>query len=112
MNRYIIIDPEEGIFLGTHGTPIPSQGVKIVPLFSNMNIFEITKAASFPVKNEANTYLNKYLKSSYPKAFIAPVESKDSKTEFVDVIDIIKAGYGKYAEGMVEAIPMGNRSIH
>jgi hypothetical protein len=112
MMRYIIIDPEEGVFLGTHGTPIPSQGVRIVPLFSKQNIFEITKAASFPSKTAANTYLNKYLKTSCPKAFIAPIESKDSKTEFVDVIDIVKSGYGEYAEGMVEAIPMDNRSIH
>lgn len=112
MMRYIIIDPVEGVFLGTNGTPMPSQMVKVVPLFSKENMFEITKAASFPTKHEANTYLEKYLRSGWPKSFIAPVESKDSKSDFVDVIDIIKAGYGKYAEGMVEAMPMDNRSIH
>ena len=109
--RYIIIDPEEGVFLGTHGTPIPSQGVRIVPLFSKHNLFEITKAASFPDKKEATAYLNRYLKAVCPNAFIAPIESKH-KSEFVDVIDIVKSGYGKYAEDMVDAIPMDNRSIH
>lgn len=110
--RYIIIDPEEGVFLGTHGTPIPSQGVRIVPLFSKQNIFEITKAASFPDKKEATGYLNRYLKIGFPSAFVAAVETRDSKDDFVDVIDIVKSGHGKYAEGMIAAIPMGNTSIH
>lgn len=110
--RYIIIDPEEGVFLGTHGTPIPTQGVRIVPLFSKQNSFEITKAASFPDKKEAAGYLNRYLKIYCPNAFIAPIEARDSKADFVDVIDIVKSGYGKYAEDMIDAIPMDNRSIH
>jgi hypothetical protein len=106
--RYIIIDPEEGIFLGTHGNPVPA-GVRIVPLFSRQNLFEITKAASWSTKEEASAYLSRYLRSGCPKAFVAQI---DSKQDFVDVIQIVKSGYGKYAEEMVDAIPMDNRSVH
>lgn len=110
--RYIIIDPEEGVFLGTHGTPIPSYGVRIVPLFSKQNVFEITKAVSFATERDAKTYLAKYLKSTCPESFVVPIDSRDAKVEYVDVIDIVRAGYGKYALGMIDAMPMHNTSIH
>jgi hypothetical protein len=109
--RYIIIDSEQGVFLGTHGTPTP-EGVRIIPLFSKQNLFEITKAASWATQQEATGYLNRYLKYDCPKAFIAKIDSVNPKEDFVDVIQIIKSGYGRYAEGMIDAIPMDNRTVH
>lgn len=110
--RYIIIDPAEGIFLGTHGSPVPARGVRIIPLFSKENMFEITKAASWPTHEAAVSYMNRYLKQWCPSAFVVQIASVDSKQDFVDVIDIVKSGYGEYAKEMVDAIPMDNRSVH
>jgi hypothetical protein len=109
--RYIIIDPEDGVFLGTHGNPTPG-GVRIIPLFSKQNLFEITKAASWSTKDEASAYLNRYLRYDCPKAFVAEINFVNSKQDFVDVIQIVKSGYGRYAEEMIDAIPMDNRTVH
>jgi hypothetical protein len=115
--KYIIIDPEEGVFLGTakndeldsiSGVP---AGVKILALFSTHNIFDITKAVSFNSSNEAEQYLKTYIQRGCPKAFVAKIDAPASN-EFVDVIDIIKAGYGEYTREMVDAIPMYNKEIH
>lgn len=115
--KYIIIDPEEGVFLGTakneeldniRGVP---PGVKILALFSSHNVFDITKAASFNSKTEALDYLHTYIKRGCPRAFVARIDAPSSH-DFVDVVDIIKAGYGEYTREMVDAIPMNNREIH
>lgn len=115
--KYIIIDPNEGIFLGTakndelsniRGVP---PGVKILALFSSHNIFDITKAASFNSRAEAEDYLYTYIYKNCPKAFIAEVDAPGNH-EFVDVVDIVKSGYGEYARDMVDAIPMHNNNIH
>lgn len=115
--KYIIIDPDEGIFLGTakneeldniRGVP---PGVRILALFSSHNIFDITKAVSFKTKTEALHYLQTYIRHGCPKAFVAAIDASDNN-EFVDVIDIVKAGYGEYATDMIDAIPMHNKQIH
>lgn len=115
--KYIIIDPQEGVFLGTaknseldmiRGVP---AGVKILALFSSHNVFDITKAVSFNSKTEASEYLSTYIRRGCPNAFVAAIDVPETE-EFVDVIDIIKSGYGKYTSEMVDALPMINKSIH
>jgi hypothetical protein len=116
--KYIIVDPEEGIFLGTakneelediRGIP---RGVKILALFSSHNIFEITKAVGFDSAKEAQDYLDTYISRGCPKAFVAKIETGSQKHPFVDVIDIVRSGYGEYAKDMIDSIPMHNTSIH
>ena len=116
--KYIIVDPEEGIFLGTakneeladiRGLPF---GVKILALFSSHNIFEITKAVGFDSFYEAQDYLDTYISKGMPNAFIAPIETGPQKHHFVDIIDIVRAGYGEYAKDMIDSIPMHNTTIH
>lgn len=117
MNKYVIIDPEDGVFLGTTGRDTAEafidvpKGARVIALFSGNNIFDLTKAAAFFTERDADDYMKAYIKRPYSGAFVAVVES-DSKEPYVDVIDLIKSGYGKYVEDMVDAIPMPNQLFH
>lgn len=106
--RYIIIDPYEGVFLGTKSEPAPG-GVKVMVLFSKNNYFDITKAVCWKTVKEAENYLSTFIKRGFPEAFVTEV---DVKTDYVDVVDLVKAGYGEHAIEMFEALPMENTSIH
>lgn len=106
--RYIIIDPEEGVFLGTKSDPFAS-GFKIVALFSKNNFFEITKAVSWETIHEAQKYQETFMRKGFPDSFIAEI---DVDTTYVDVVDLVKAGYGEYAFEMIDAIPMPNTNVH
>ena len=116
--KYIIIDPDEGVFLGTAKNdeleliPRVPEGVRILALFSSNNIFEITKAVSFKTEEEAEKYATKYIRHGCPKAFVVGVEDNNPKSQFVDIVDIVKAGYGNFAWEMIEALPMYSDQIH
>lgn len=102
--RYIIIDPEEGIFLGT-----VRNHQKVMNLFSKENIFEIGKACSWASKEAAYEYKNNYMKPFLKDAFVAEV---DSESQYVSIIDILKSGHSKYTYEMINALPMNNTTIH
>lgn len=106
--RYIIIDPHEGVFLGTHSDPMPN-GFRVMILFSRNNVFEITKAICWKTEREALRYYNTYLKEGFPEAFVATIETDK---EYVDVIELVKSGYNQFTHEMVDALPMNNTSIH
>lgn len=117
LKKYIIIDPEDGVFLGTTGRAAAEayidvpQGARVIALFSNNNIFDLTKAAAFLSEKDAKDYMHAYIKRPYSDAFIADVESS-SKDPYVDVVDIIKSGYGEYVEDMIDAMPMPSQYYH
>ena len=106
--RYIIVDPEEGIFLGTRGDP---DRRRIGMIFSSNNLFELRKACSWRTHAAAHDYLEHHIRHICPSAFIADVEV-NNKNEFVDVIDIIKSGYGDYTFELFDAIPVENHTVH
>ena len=106
--RYIIIDPYEGVFLGTKSEPARG-GVKMMVLFSKNNYFDITKAVCWKSIHDAEEYLTKFIGTGFPEAFIGEVPVD---TDYVDVVDLVKAGYGDYSIEMFEALPMENISIH
>lgn len=119
--KYIIIDPTQGVFLGTarnydedmEEEDFNEKGpMRILALFSNHNVFDITKAVSFATKTEAQDYLRAYIRKGSPNAFVAPIETASNFEEFVDVVDIIKSGYGEYAKEMIDAMPMQSNQIH
>ena len=118
MEKYVIIDPEDGVFLGTTGrNDIPPyvdmpQSAKIVALFSGNNIFDLTKAVAFFHKEDAHSYLNQYISRRCPEAFVVPIETAKDTTPYVDAVDILKAGYGRYIIHMIDAIPMVSQEIH
>lgn len=117
MHKYVIIDPEDGVFLGTTGRDVAEafidipKGARVIALFSNNNIFDLTKAAAFFSERDADEYMRAYIKRQSSKAFVAKVES-NSKEPYVDVIDLIKSGYGEYVWDMIDAMPMNNQNIH
>jgi len=106
--RYIIADEDHGIFLGTK-RDMDNDGIGM--LFSAYNFLELTNAVSWPTYEEAEMYLNRYVKPQIPTAFIGSIYS-DTKTAYVSVIDICRSGYGDVAAEMVDAIPMENSTIH
>lgn len=118
MQKYVIIDPEDGVFLGTTGrSELPShlsvpEDASIIALFSSNNIFDLTKAVAFFEKEDAQGYLNTYISRRYPSAFIAPVETYEEESNYVDVVDMVKSGYGEYLEDMIDAIPMPSQATH
>lgn len=117
MKKYIIIDPEDGVFLGTTGRDdaaayidVPPNA-RVVALFSGNNIFDLTKAAAFYDKKEATEYMYAYIKRPPSDAFVAEIDAQD-KGPYVDVIDIIKSGYGEHVHDMIDAMPMPNQLYH
>lgn len=115
--KYIIIDPEAGVFLGTAKNDeleffdVP-PGTKIVALFSSNNILEITKAVGFSKRVDAEKYIKTYLTYFAKGAFVACVEDCSDDSPYVDIIDIVRAGYGEFAWDMIDAMPMHSESLH
>jgi hypothetical protein len=117
VKKYIIIDPEEGIFLGTAKNDDMSfmdrspSDPRLVALFSTNNILDITKAVGFLDKSDAEEYARVYLKRRCPNSFIAEIDD-DTVGPYADVINIVKSGYGKYAWDMIDALPMQSQVDH
>ena len=116
--KYIIVHPTEGIFLGTtknRGLDIPDMDPhdkRLIALFSSNNIFDITKAVGFFSKEDASEYMRIYIAKKFPDCFVAGIDDNDPKTPYVDVIDIVKSGYGQYAWDMIDAMPMPSQMDH
>ena len=104
--RYIIIDQNRGVFLGTYtdedvGKDSNTETTdKRYALFASNNPFYITKACSFESENMAQSYI---------KAL--PIESDE---EYPDVVDIIKSGYGDHIYDMLDGLfeDMENATVH
>jgi hypothetical protein len=115
--KYIIIHPTEGIFLGTtknHGLDVDGeiQSPRILALFSSNNIFDIVKAVGFFTEKDALEYKKLYIGKRFPESFVAGIQDDDDANPYVDVIDIVKSGYGEYAWGMIDALPTPNDTLH
>ena len=98
--RYLIVEKEKGLFLGSFRT---------LYLFAKGNIFGIVKAPSFGTEVDAEYYIANYLPKEDAKYGVISVESKD---KYVSIIDIIKAGYGEYTHDLIEFLPMQSEAIH
>ena len=115
--KYIIIDPVEGIFLGTaknedlNFMEVEPGDKRLVALFSNNNILDITKAIVFLSEKDVLRYLRTYIRDKYPDAFVGTVED-ESDALYVDTIAIVKSGYGEYAWDMIDALPMQSELVH
>ena len=117
VEKYIIIDPEEGIFLGTAKNEEISfmdedpTDNRLIALFSSLNPLEITKAVGFFDKTDAEEYWRIYLKRRCPRAFIAPIMD-NTKGPYADVVNIVKSGYGKHAWDLIDCLPMQSDLEH
>jgi hypothetical protein len=98
--RYLIIEKDRGLFLGTY---------REVSLFAKGNIFSIAKAPSFRSEDEAMSYIEHVLSHDKGGYGVIAINSNEL---YIGVIDIIKAGYGEYTHDLIDALPMISRSIH
>lgn len=98
--RYLIVEKELGLFLGVYQN---------IFLFSKMNIFPIVKVPSFDSDEDAKYYIEKYFPNENKKYSVINIETKD---KYVNVIDIIKAGYTDYTDELINFIPMLSGAIH
>ena len=115
--KYIIIDPEEGIFLGTakqediEFLPQHPHDGRLIALFSRNNLLDITKAVGFLNIEDAEKYMRIHIRKRCPLAFVGVVED-DSLGPYVDTVSIVKSGYGDYAWDMIDALPMPSQMDH
>jgi len=102
--RYVILDRREGVFLGTHidHSRDVDEGDDIVyVLWAKDNVFSVTKAYSFQKQEEARLFADTTLRR-WPKAKVVGIHTDD---KYVDVVDLLKQGYGEYTYDMVDCIP-------
>lgn len=100
--RYIIVDEEQGVFLGAHQKYM---------IFAKNDIYGMTKAYSFDTLEEAQEYVAKILKLSKNK-FNSKVIEIDVKARYVKIEDLIRRGYGKYTHNLMDNIPMLSTAVH
>lgn len=118
--KYIIIHPTEGIFLGTtknHEIDVETSrgelySPRLLALFSSHNIYDIVKAVGFFTEQDALEYRKLYIGKRFPESFVAEIYDDKNDTPYVDVIDIVRSGYGEYAWGMIDALPMPTDVFH
>jgi hypothetical protein len=109
--RYIIVDEELGIFLGTHKIPsrYDPRIMEGFVIFSSNNPFGIVKAYSFATKKEAWIYMKSFLSEDFPDCRIEKVDCNDT---YVDIVHLLKDGFHRYTFDMMDNIPMHNENIH
>ncbi len=98
--KYLIVEKDRGLFLGAYRNNF---------LFARNNIFPIVKAPSFDTEQDAEYYIENYLKTDGRTYGVIQVESKD---KYVSVIDVIKAGYKEYTHNLIDFLPMDSEAIH
>jgi hypothetical protein len=99
--RYLIIEKDKGLFLGTY---------RQVSLFAKNNIFAVVKVPSFSSEEEAFTYIELELaKDDTEKYGVIAVETN---SRYVNIVDIIKQGYGDYTHNLIDCLPMISEEIH
>jgi len=93
-NLTIIVEKDRGVFLGLYSNSA---------IFSKIDPLESTKAYGFKNKDDAKTFIDKYLPH-----FSETVEYIDIPTDqfiYVDAVDIIKAGFPHYAKDLFINMP-------
>jgi hypothetical protein len=98
--RYAIVEEDLGFFLGA----FQKFGV-----FAKTDVFGLHKAFSFDSEEEANAFINEYLGRDRGVWSVVWIETND---KYIDIIDLLKSGYGKYTHQMMDGIAMISTSIH
>jgi len=98
--RYIIIEKNLGVFVGKY---------EFYAVFAKNEIFGAERVASFENKNEAVAFIEEQLRTE-EKEFC--VEQINCKSNYVPVVEIIKAGLGYHTHRMMDNIHMRSEAIH
>lgn len=129
--KYIIIDEELGVFLGTYSMRDAIRDQldeeseqefeenateedleeldKKYAIFAAKNHFGIVSAFSFQSEDLAKEFIEQVFKMKKDKLRAVSVESHG---QYVGVVDIIKAGYGDATFDMLENLEMISKKIH
>lgn len=120
--RYIVIHDTKGIFLGTYSiADIFDEGdidpniseedlYKTFALFADENPLNIPRAISFNTREEATDFCNEsFNKIQMDSMSIVQIESG---SQYPDVTDIIKSGYGDYTFDMLDGLELTSQYIH
>jgi len=111
--RYIIIDKDMGVFLGTYdGRELGREDDnRIYACFAANNPFGLTTACSFKSDKAANFYIKDMFHEGKKRDLL--VAEVDTDTEFPHVVDIIKAGYTEHCHDMLDVMfETGNQTVH
>lgn len=98
--RYIIIERDLGAFVGRYD---------YYAIFAKNEIFGADRVVSFENKKTAIDFVVSNLNAEN-RVFC--VEGINCKSEYVTVIEIIKAGLGHHTHQMMENIQMVSETIH
>jgi hypothetical protein len=98
--RYIIIEKELGVFVGQFD---------IYAVYAKNEMFGLDRVISFESRKIATEIVEEFLNRE-GKEF--SIQAIDTKGKYVKVIDIIKAGFGKYTHHMMDNIMMTSDSLH
>ena len=126
--RYVIVDDENGVFLGTYtmadfqeqieeeflsdGEYIPEHDLdRSFALFAKDNPFSIHRACSFETKEEARRFI---LDSFGPTAKrlrlkTAPVQCS---SYYPDIVELIKSGLGDATFDMLDGLESPSKKMH
>ena len=97
--RFIVIHKTKGVFLGVY------MGNMI---FAQDEEYPSIKACTFSCKTEAKEVAS-YGMLATSQYFIAQV---DTKLRHIDLVDIIREGYGAYTHNMLDNLHSPSPSIH
>lgn len=98
--RYLIVEKERGLFLGIYHSLL---------IFAKNNIFPIVKVPSFNSEDEAMQFIASTLSKEGLDCGVIIVNSKE---KYVNIVDVIKAGYSEYTHDLIDNIPMISEKIH
>lgn len=99
--RYLIVEKTEGLFLGVFYNTL---------WFAKENPWPAVKAPSFATEKEAMSFIARSLPKDDGQKY--GVISVDAKERYVDIVDIIKAGYSEFTHELMDNIPMISKEIH
>jgi hypothetical protein len=99
--RYIIICKDRGVFVGIDG---------VFAFFAKGCPLKTYHAASFPSYAEAEAFATNNLNHTHEYGFM--IIGIEAKGPYVNVVDIIKAGYGDYTHNMITNMPSFQPTMH
>lgn len=113
MMRYLIVDEDYGVFLGSRllSGSISDDDSEIAIIFSKTSPYVVRKAVSFEKISDAERYIE-FLELGNPDYESLSVIEVEGDERYVDIIDIVKEGYGEYVKDMVDCMPMQSIEIH
>ena len=126
--RYVIVDDENGIFLGTYTMADFKQKIEeeflgedeyIPPydldrsfaLFAKDNPFSVPRACSFETREEARHFIKDQFGPTAKRLRLktAPVETS---SQYPDVVDLIKSNLGHMTFDMLDGLDITSKYMH